>query len=705
MPQKNNKAASRWARASTIVVHTAIATSILAGGASLSGWILKIPTLITVLPGLAAMKANTALALILAGVSLWLLRQESASSRARLAARIIALIVGALGLATLAEYALGVNLDIDQIFLADTMSADAYPGRMAPATAVEFLLLSLALLFIDAETRRGRRPAQYLALAAVVLSLLALIGYAYEVGLLDASPYASVALHTALALAVLGAGILSARPNRGWMTLIASEGAGGLTARRILPAVAIIPLVLGWLMVNGEDAGLYDIHFGAALLITATIVLLAAVIWLNALTIDRIEAERKRREEELRLLKAAVEAAANGIMITDRDGQITWVNEAFTGLTGYARGEAIGLNPRVLVRSGRHDQAFYRNLWDAILAGQVWASEMINRRKDGSLYTEEMTITPVRNSAGEIGHFIAIKQDVTERKRIEMALRESEERFRQIVENIREVFWVNAVATHEALYVSPAYDEIWGRSRERLRSNPLDWVEAIHPEDRSRVSDRFEEAVKGGEEFDVEYRILWPDGSIRFVHDRGIPVRDAAGQIYRIAGIATDITDRVAAQEQLRHLSTHDSLTGLFNRAFFEAELARFEREQHFPISIVIADLDDLKKVNDGEGHVAGDELLRSAAQALGGAFRSEDVLARIGGDEFAVLLPRTGEATARAALARLQSSLSKNNGRGPSLSLGVATAESRQSLLAALKLADERMYQDKTSRKQNRVS
>ncbi len=140
------------------------------------------------------------------------------------------------------------------------------------------------------------------------------------------------------------------------------------------------------------------------------------------------DAEQARKvaeavREELRLQGAALAAAANAIVITDRDGCIAWVNPAFTSLTGFASGEVVGQNPRAL-KSGRHDAVFYQELWRTILAGNVWHGEMVNRRKDGSLYTEEMTITPVRDTEGEITNFIAIKQDVSERKRAEKKLQE-----------------------------------------------------------------------------------------------------------------------------------------------------------------------------------------------------------------------------------------------------------------------------------------
>lgn len=135
--------------------------------------------------------------------------------------------------------------------------------------------------------------------------------------------------------------------------------------------------------------------------------------------------ERKRAEGRIRLQAAALEAAANGIIITDRNGTIRWANPAFTRLTGYTAEEAIGRNPRVL-KSGIHDQAFYRHLWETVLSGRVWQGEIVNRRKDGSLYTEEQTITPVLDERGGIAHFIAIKQDATERRRLEDQLRQAQ---------------------------------------------------------------------------------------------------------------------------------------------------------------------------------------------------------------------------------------------------------------------------------------
>ena len=132
--------------------------------------------------------------------------------------------------------------------------------------------------------------------------------------------------------------------------------------------------------------------------------------------------ELKQAEAGLRLQSAALAAAANSIVITDREGRIEWVNPAFAQMTGYSAEEAIGRNPRDLIKSGQHDASFYAGLWATIGAGQVWRGEIVNRRKDGTCYVEEMTITPVRDEQGEIARFIAIKQEITERKHLEEQL-------------------------------------------------------------------------------------------------------------------------------------------------------------------------------------------------------------------------------------------------------------------------------------------
>ena len=157
----------------------------------------------------------------------------------------------------------------------------------------------------------------------------------------------------------------------------------------------------------------------------------------------------------------------------------------------------------------------------------------------------------------------------------------------------------------------------------------------------------------------------------------------------------------------LMHVSTHDSLTGLFNRGYFDAEMARIAGGRCFPINIIVVDLNGLKEVNDSRGHGSGDRLIQQAAGILKGSFRGDDVVARIGGDEFAIIMPGASEDAVQATLARINQQVSASNahpaepGSGPlSMALGYAVARSRYELQKALSLADERMYEDKRRQK-----
>jgi PAS domain S-box-containing protein len=322
----------------------------------------------------------------------------------------------------------------------------------------------------------------------------------------------------------------------------------------------------------------------------------------------------EQAQELLKLQAAALKATANAVVITDREANIVWVNAAFEQLTGYSGQEAIGQSTRLL-KSSVNSPSLYKDMWETILAGDRWQGDLVNRRKDGTLYVEEMTITPIPNQAGEIAHFVALKQDITKKKgwerelqfktalleaqteatldgilavdeaakivlsnqhfatiwgippaliqaaddksllryvrdqvedpkafldkvdylyshleeksrdevrlkdgrvldryssplidatgayrgRIwyfrdvtaskqgEEKLRRSEEQFRELAENVREVLFILNPESVRITYISPVYDEIWGRSRQELYDRPAAWIESVNADDSERV--------------------------------------------------------------------------------------------------------------------------------------------------------------------------------------------------------------------------
>ena len=266
----------------------------------------------------------------------------------------------------------------------------------------------------------------------------------------------------------------------------------------------------------------------------------------------RHQAEEALRHQEARL-RAILETAVEGIITIDERGTMESLNPAAEHLFGYRADEAVGRNVNLLMPSPYHEKhdrylANYRATGERKIIGI--GREVMGRRKDGTVFPLDLSVSEVQLGGRRI--FTGFVRDLTRRKRADAALRDSEERFRQVVKNIDEVFWISDVAKNEMLFISAGYERIWGQTRASLHASPRRWLAAIHPQDRARVlRAALQKQTRG--DYDEEYRIVRPDGTQRWIRDRAFPIRDAAGVVYRIAGVAEDITAR-RREEQRRRL-------------------------------------------------------------------------------------------------------------------------------------------------------
>ncbi len=277
----------------------------------LLGWVFNNEYLKSVLPHWNSMKANTAICFSLSGVSLFLLRLPVSKTRFFFA-RLCACLVLLLALLTFSQYVFGWDLHIDQLFFVDSHKGMVIPGRMAPQTALVFICLSLALLTLDLETKNGFYLAQYLCLVGGAIALLSCIGYLYGIKNLYAlSAYTSMAFHTSCGVLALSMGIALSRPARGIVKVLSRDNLGGVLARRFFPLSILLPLLVGWLRMLGEDTGLYDARFGLALFVTVMIVvfilfIIVAARWLmeaNAKIQDGVEMVKKIQEERTQVVQ------------------------------------------------------------------------------------------------------------------------------------------------------------------------------------------------------------------------------------------------------------------------------------------------------------------------------------------------------------------------------------------------------------------
>jgi PAS domain S-box-containing protein len=267
---------------------------------------------------------------------------------------------------------------------------------------------------------------------------------------------------------------------------------------------------------------------------------------------ERKQAEQAWRDSEERF-RRAFDNAPIGMALAETDGRFVRVNRSLGQMVGYTPNELLALGFWDLTHPD--DRAAQGAALRQMLAGELpaYQAEKRYRSAAGRLVWVLLNVTLITDDEGRPLRFFAQVQDITERKRTEEALRESEQRFRQMAENIDQVFHVSSLQMLQTIYINPAYEKVWGRSCASLYEQPHSFLDAVLPQDRAVVLAALARHG-GGEATDVEYRIARPDGTERWIRDRAFPIRDAHGRPYRVVGFAEDVTQRKRAEEALREM-------------------------------------------------------------------------------------------------------------------------------------------------------
>jgi len=257
--------------------------------------------------------------------------------------------------------------------------------------------------------------------------------------------------------------------------------------------------------------------------------------------------ERRHSDEQMRLQNIALESAANAIIISNPDGIIQWANKSFTILTGFNKDELIGKTTSLL-KSGKQDNKFYSDLWETILDGKVWHGEIVNKRKNGTLYTEEMTITPVIDN-GKITNFIAVKQDVSNRKSTEEALRKSEEQYRILIETLNDGI-IQVDNDDRIQFANKSLCEMFGYNQEELLGK-IGLETIIYEQDKYIVQENNRLRLEGKSR-KYEVRGRKKSGDIIWLSISGAPLKDINGNVIGSIGVLSDITERKLSEENLK---------------------------------------------------------------------------------------------------------------------------------------------------------
>jgi len=363
--------------------------------------------------------------------------------------------------------------------------------------------------------------------------------------------------------------------------------------------------------------------------------------------------DRVERAHLVMLQSRALDSSMNGIVIADArehgERPLVYVNRAFEELTGYMKEEVLGRDCRFLQGNDRGQPNLGR-VRTALREGREERGLLRNYRKDGSLFWNELSLYPITDELGNTSYFVGVQRDMTSIVASEEALRSSLER-----EKLALAFAGVGMFSWDVrgghINASEIMLRILGIPGASPNLDQSSFRAIVHEEDRPLLDDAIKLCLAGHDSLDVEHRVLWPDGSIHWLHTKGDAENTGSGLPERLLCLSQDITERKASDERIRFIAHHDALTGLPNRTLLRDRLQQVlnsARRNRAKVAVLFIDLDHFKHVNDSLGHHIGDQVLLSVSNRLRALMRDSDTLCRHSGDEYVVVLPQvhdSGEA------------------------------------------------------------
>jgi len=433
----------------------------------------------------------------------------------------------------------------------------------------------------------------------------------------------------------------------------------------------------------------------------------------HILGIGRDMTEHKQKEEELRRANAFLESflssTTDGILITDLNLNIIRISQGFTKMFGWEEHEVIGNSPHSFHLVPKDYEVEHKDLAKRLLKGEIFPQyRTLRKRKDGTLIHVSLSSSPLKGETGEMVGIIGNYRDITDLVLTESKVRESELKYRLIAENSTDLISLldkNGIVK----YTSPSHQAVLGYPLEFYNTSPV--FSHFHPDDVPLVTEKYFMLINTKTTQTFEFRSRHENGHWLWIEAKGTPILDHQGNIEHILTTARDITERKRLEKKLRQMAYYDTLTRLPNRRLFQdrfSEEINRANQKNEQVALFFIDLDGFKKVNDIFGHDVGDQVLQEVANRLKSSVREYDMVARLAGDEFTVLLSEiiTEEAIqmAERILEALQVPVSiKKTSVQVTPSIGIAFYPHHgKNIETLLKHADQAMYQAKMQGKNN---
>lgn len=432
---------------------------------------------------------------------------------------------------------------------------------------------------------------------------------------------------------------------------------------------------------------------------------------------EEVLATRTGLEQAHQQLANIIDHLPDATFVIDPDKKVIAWNREMESMTGVRKHDVLGTSDYSVALYGqrrpvlvdfvgmseeevrKHYRTDFRRMEQQVIHNEGFMPRAYGGK---GAYLSVMAASMLDGSGKVVGAIESLR-DITASRENELALHRNEALLRELTDHMHDVV-LRLTPAGVVDYASPSVKTLAGYTIEQIIGRHFS--DFIHPDDLPLAYAGLESLETGAEDVALELRISYSDGHYRYVESVGSPIRHEDGSISGVVYVLRDITERKRLEQSLRHLGLHDHLTQAYNRAYFEQQLVSMEQETFFPLGIVTCDIDGLKLVNDTLGHAAGDTLLQIAVLTLQSNLRSEDILARVGGDELAIIMPRTSDTEIRKTCAEIRQALVNYNEMHPelplSMSLGYAFAVEPTPLHQLFEAADNSMYREKLHRQQS---